>query len=102
MAELAKRRRTEADAKDAKKGSDALDAGHLEDRACGTGEIRVWHIVKKHRDFFGKPATSWRQKSITWSREEAKEHLSKMRFKLINIGYGGGAQALQRKFENLA
>jgi cyclophilin family peptidyl-prolyl cis-trans isomerase len=103
-AENAKRRRMEAAAKDARHNKeDALGlAGHEEVRACGAGEIRVWHIVKKHRDFFGKPATSWRQKSITWSRDEAKEALTKLKHKLVNIGYGGGAQALQRKFENLA
>jgi peptidylprolyl isomerase len=102
MAELAKRRRTEADAKEAKKNSGGLDAGHEEARACRSGEIRVWHIVKKHRDFFGKPATSWRQKSITWSKDEAKAALNSLKAKLVNVGYGGGAAALQRKFENLA
>jgi len=104
MAEMAKRRRVETesiDAKAQKKGPDH-GAGASEVRACGTGEIRVWHIVKRHRDFFGKPATSWRQKSIVWSRDEAKDALTKLKHKLTNIGYGGGAQALQRKFENLA
>merc|ERR1712032_456167 len=57
---------------------------------------------KKHRDFFGKPATSWRQKSITWTKKEAKEALEKLRLKLTCVAYGGGAQALQRKFENYA
>lgn len=104
--ELNKRRKTDeaaraaAKEKSAGKPNDSL--GHEEVRACNAGEIRVWHIVKKHRDFFGKPATSWRQKSITWHRDEAKEALTKLKHKLVNVGYGGGAQALQRKFENLA
>lgn len=101
MADIAKRRRVEAEAR-GEKPKDLLAAGHEEVRACNSGEIRVWHIVKKHRDFFGKPATSWRQKSITWSKDEAKAVLEKLRWKLINIGYGGGDQAMQRKFENLA
>jgi len=102
MAEIAKRRRTEAEAKAGQKNGNDHGAGHEEVRACTSGEIRVWHIVKKHRDFFGKPATSWRQKSITWSKDEAKDALTKLKHKLTNIGYGGGQQALQRKFENLA
>merc|ERR1740138_1572054 len=64
MAELAKRRREEAS---------ASKAEALPDRAVHKGEARVWHILKRHRDFFGKPATSWRQKEITWSKKEAKE-----------------------------
>jgi len=99
MAELQKRRKTEAAVKEQKNDH---SAGHDEVRACNANEIRVWHIVKKHRDFFGKPATSWRQKQITWSRDEAKEALTRMKHKLVNVGYGGGPQALQRKFENLA
>jgi cyclophilin family peptidyl-prolyl cis-trans isomerase len=98
MAEAAKKRRTEA----AKAGKESENAGHEEVRACKSGEIRVWHIVKKHRDFFSKPATSWRQKEITWSKKEATAALNAIRAKLINVGYGGGNQALQRKFENIA
>lgn len=71
-------------------------------RACQSGEIRAWHILKKHRDFFGKPANSWRQKSITWHKKEAKAALDKLRDKLLNVGTGGGTEALQRKFENYA
>lgn len=98
--ENAKRRRTDA-AKESK--VDGLASlGHEEVRACGQGEIRVWHILKKHRDFFGKPATSWRQKAITWHKDEAKEALTRLKYKLNCIALGGGDQALQRKFENLA
>jgi len=93
MAELAKRRRIEAEAKKAEEPTA---------RAVMKGEARVWHILKKHKDFFGKPATSWRQKHIGWTRKEAAEALKKIRFKLINVGVGGGPQALQRKFENYA
>lgn len=53
MAELSKRRRAEAD-----------KAKELPVRAVRKGEARIWHILKKHRDFFGKPASSWRQKEI--------------------------------------
>merc|ERR1712061_778721 len=38
----------------------------------------------------------------TWSKKEAKAALEKLKDKLFNVGYGGGAQALQRKFENYA
>merc|ERR1740122_340850 len=93
MAELAERRRKEAEKK---------EAAALPTRAVHHGEVRAWHIMKKHRDFFGKPASSWRQKEITWTKKEAKSALDTIRFKLINVGYGGGAQALQRKFENYA
>jgi len=69
---------------------------------CKSDEIRVWHILKKHRDFYGKPATSWRQKEIAWSKKEASAVLKKLRDKLVNVAYGGGTQAFQRKFENYA
>lgn len=92
----AKRRREERDAP-AKEAKEAPPA-----RACRNGEIRVWHIMKKHRDFFGKVSSSWRQKEIKWSKKEAMEALDKLHMKLTNVGYGGGTQALQRKFENYA
>lgn len=91
--EVKKRRAEEA----FKKDEDALPV-----RAVQKGEARVWHILKRHRDFFGKPGTSWRQKDITWSKNEAKAALLKLKDKLFNVGYGGGQQALQRKFENYA
>ncbi|CAE7157110.1 unnamed protein product [Symbiodinium pilosum] len=77
-------------------------AEKLPERAVQKGEARVWHILKKHRDFFGKPAKSWRQTQITWSKKEAKESLKALKYKLENVAYGGGAQALQKKFENYA
>eukprot|EP00434_Breviolum_minutum_P015381 symbB.v1.2.013555.t1/scaffold952.1/size217748/13 len=80
----------------------ACKAQKLPERAVKTGEARVWHILKKHRDFFGKPAKSWRQREITWSKKEAKDALKALKFKLENVAYGGGAQALQKKFENYA
>jgi len=98
MAETAKRRRKEAEERQSK----GETGGHEEARACSKGEIRVWHILKKHRDFFSKPATSWRQKEITWSKKEATDNLIGLRLKLLNFGIGGGLQALQRKFENYA
>eukprot|EP00435_Cladocopium_sp_Y103_P041623 s365_g11.t1 len=79
-----------------------VEAEKLPERAVKKGEARVWHILKKHRDFFGKPAKSWRQKEITWSKKEAKAALKALKFKLENVAYGGGAQALQKKFENYA
>eukprot|EP00931_Biecheleriopsis_adriatica_P065741 TRINITY_DN4021_c0_g1_i1.p1 TRINITY_DN4021_c0_g1~~TRINITY_DN4021_c0_g1_i1.p1 ORF type:complete len:428 (+),score=131.27 TRINITY_DN4021_c0_g1_i1:142-1425(+) len=91
--ELEKRRKVEAQKNQAEK---------LPERAVKQGEARIWHIQKKHRDFFGKPAKSWRQKEITWSKKEAKAALEAIKAKLINVGYGGGAQALQKKFENYA
>ncbi|CAE8593153.1 unnamed protein product, partial [Polarella glacialis] len=91
--ELAKRRKTQAD----KKQESALP-----ERATTEGEIRVWHILKKHKDFFGKAASSWRQKQIIWPKKEAAAALKTLKFKLENAGYGGGQQALQRKFENYA
>lgn len=78
------------------------EANKLPERAVQKGEARIWHILKKHRDFFGKPAKSWRQSQITWSKKEAKESLKALKFKLENVAYGGGAQALQKKFENYA
>merc|ERR1719356_1010428 len=98
MAEITKRRKQEAEAKIAAGKEDQK----LPERACTSGEVRVWHILKKHKDFFNKPASSWRQKEITWSKKEAKEALRKLKDKLFNVGYGGGAQALQKKFENYA
>lgn len=74
----------------------------LPTRAVEKGEARVWHILKRHRDFFGKPATSWRQKEITWSKKEAKEALIALKNKLFNVGYGGGKEAMKLKFENYA
>merc|ERR1712232_1108530 len=93
MTELAKRRRDEKASQDALK---------LPERACGKGERRIWHILKKHKDFHGKPASSWRQKQITWSKKEAQDSLRKIKDKLFNVGYGGGQQAMQKKFENYA
>eukprot|EP00929_Paragymnodinium_shiwhaense_P106748 TRINITY_DN723_c0_g1_i1.p1 TRINITY_DN723_c0_g1~~TRINITY_DN723_c0_g1_i1.p1 ORF type:complete len:431 (-),score=138.56 TRINITY_DN723_c0_g1_i1:154-1446(-) len=91
MAEVAKRRRQEVE-----------DGKKLTERACSSSEVRVWHILKKHKDFFGKSGSSWRQKNITWSKKEAKVYLEKMRDKLFNVAYGGGMQGLKKKFENLA
>jgi cyclophilin family peptidyl-prolyl cis-trans isomerase len=96
MAENAKVRRLEAE-REKKNNLEALPT-----RAVEKGERRIWHILKKHKDFFGKPASSWRQKEITWSQKDAKAALLKIRDKLENIGYGGGPEALQRKFENYA
>mmetsp|Transcript_32083 Transcript_32083/g.75298 ORF Transcript_32083/g.75298 Transcript_32083/m.75298 type:complete len:441 (-) Transcript_32083:95-1417(-) len=105
MAEAAKRRREEKETLSTRREAES-DAGAVENalpaRACRGDEIRVWHILKKHRDFFGKPASSWRKKEITWSKKEASDALEQLRAKLINVGYGGGKQALQKKFENLA
>merc|ERR1712150_146241 len=97
IAATAKRRRLEAERSQQKEAESQLPA-----RAVRKGEARIWHILKKHRDFFGKPASSWRQKEISWSKKEAKAALEKLKDKLVNVGYGGGAQALQRKFENYA
>merc|ERR1740117_1541307 len=58
--------------------------------------------MKRHRDFFGKPATSRRQKIITWNQNDAKEALEKLRLKLMCQELGGGKEAFRRKFENLA
>lgn len=88
-----KRQREEATKKEAEK---------LPERAVGKGEARVWHILKKHKDFFGKPASSWRQKEITWNKKEASDALQAIRIKLLNVSVGGGKQAMQRKFENYA
>lgn len=71
-------------------------------RAVRAGEVRVFHILKKHKDFFGKPASSWRQKQISWSQKEAKAALEKIRLKLMCVSVGGGQGALQTKFENYA
>mmetsp|Transcript_28159 Transcript_28159/g.65076 ORF Transcript_28159/g.65076 Transcript_28159/m.65076 type:complete len:441 (-) Transcript_28159:114-1436(-) len=105
MAESAKRRREDnKDTLNSRRAAEGETAAveAVPARACREGEIRVWHILKKHRDFFGKPASSWRQKEITWSKKEASAALEAVRAKLFNVGYGGGAQALQKKFENLA
>jgi len=93
VADLAKRRRAESE----KKQADALPV-----RAVRHGEVRVWHILKKHRDFFGKPASSWRQKEIVWNKKDASKALEKLKLKLLNVSLGGGPGALQRKFENYA
>mmetsp|Transcript_53203 Transcript_53203/g.99793 ORF Transcript_53203/g.99793 Transcript_53203/m.99793 type:complete len:430 (-) Transcript_53203:55-1344(-) len=85
-----------------KREAEKNEANKLPERAVKKGEARVWHILKKHRDFFGKPAKSWRQSQITWSKKEAKDALKQLKFKLENVAYGGGAQALQKKFENYA
>jgi len=87
------RRKIEAEKKEANK---------LPERAVQKGEARVWHILKKHRDFFGKPGSSWRQKNITWSKKEATDALMAIKIKLLNVQLGGGTQALQKKFENYA
>lgn len=98
MAELAKRRRTQAEI-EARNGAANKS---LPTRAVHKGEARVWHILKKHRNFFGKSTSSWRQKEISWSKKEAKAALEKLKDKLLNVSVGGGTQALQRKFENYA
>jgi len=112
MAEAAKRRRMDV-SKAPRQGGDEGPAGsssshagkadeQLTARAVKQGEARVWHIMKKHRDFFGKPASSWRQKEITCSRKDAIMALRKLKDKLFNVGYGGGPSAMQKKFENFA
>merc|ERR1712039_876368 len=87
-----------------KKWKAAMDdkAQPLPVRAVRAGEVRVFHILKKHKDFFGKPASSWRQKNISWSQKEAKAALDKLKNKLMCVGVGGGQGALQKKFENYA
>merc|ERR1712159_574576 len=85
-AELAKRRKLESDEKKDEQKAAAV--------TVGKDEVRIYHILKKHRDFFGKPATSWRQKEITWSKREARAALEKLRDKLLNISVGGGKEAL--------
>lgn len=42
------------------------------------------------------------KKNITWSKKEAKDALIAIKNKLFNVGYGGGQEALQKKFENYA
>lgn len=100
MAELSDKRLKEKRLETKTSAPSALDAGEPEQPQVKRGEVRVWHIMKKHKDFFGKPATSWRQKRITWSQDEAKDALAKIRLKLLCVQLGGGTEALQRKFEN--
>lgn len=79
--ELERRKAEEEEKKDLEK---------LPERAVRQGEARVWHILKKHRDFFGKPAKSWRQSAITWSKKEAGDVFQVIPFQeniLINRSY---------------
>jgi len=92
-AELSKRRRLEAELSKEKA---------LPDRACSEDEVRLWHIVKKHKDFFGKSAKSWRCKEISLTKKEVSAALQKLKDKCFNVGYGGGTSAMQKKFENFA
>lgn len=90
----------------AKKGRDAAKGSDKDkefNRAIIPGkEIRIIHIMKKHKDFYGKPATSNRKKEITISKEQAKEELTKLAFKLHCTSVGGGVEGLRRKFANYA
>jgi len=71
-------------------------------RACREGEVRLMVMLRKHRSFNGKPQTSWRQKEITVTKDEAKEHMKRLRIKLCNAKEGGGIEMCRRKWENLA
>lgn len=102
-AELEERRRVEQQkARRTEQQGAGVGIDAAGDEKVRAGEVRVWHIMKKHKDFRGKPASSWRMKSITWSQKEAKDVLVKMKQKLMCIDVGGGREALQRKFENYA
>merc|ERR1711971_797368 len=62
----------------------------------------ILHILKKHKDFYGKPASSARKKEITITQKEAKDELDKLAIKLMNHAIGGGIEGLRRKFGNYA
>lgn len=79
-----------------------LDKDANWNRACRIGEIRIAHILKKHKDFWGKPATSWRKKEIVIKKEQAKEELQKIKIKVHNQFVGGGLEQLRQKFGNIA
>jgi peptidylprolyl isomerase len=70
-------------------------------KPCRKGEIRVMHILRKHRNSRPKPC-SWRNKNIQASEEESKEYVEKLRVKLNNVMVGGGQEALERKMRNIA
>ncbi|CAD7925629.1 unnamed protein product [Amoebophrya sp. A120] len=71
-------------------------------RACRKDEIRILVFEKRHRNFFGKPSKSWRDKNITLSQEEAKQKLEFLREKMKNARIGGGDTALRTKWLNFS
>lgn len=74
--------------------------GEQHDRPCEKGEVRVLHILRKHRDV--RYPTSWRCKDCSLSDREAKHELQQLRVRLHNVKVGGGDEALKKKFANIA
>jgi len=67
----------------------------------GDGVVQVLHILRKHKDL--KKATSWREETITCSKEEAAQHLRSLLSDLQASSSSGGSAAARRgQFEALA
>ena len=74
--------------------------GSLRTNEDKSEQVRVLHILKKHKDV-AKPR-SWRNPSITDTREEAMVQLQSILDKLKKIEAGGGMNGLKKAFEDTA
>lgn len=65
-------------------------------KTLAEGEVQVLHIIRKHKG--SRRPSSWRQETITCSKEEAGQFLADLRRKLQGLD----ALTLQTKFQDLA
>ena len=63
-------------------------------------QVRVLHILKKHKDV-AKPR-SWRNPTVTDTREEAMVQIQKIRGELRKVEAGGDANKLKSALEDMA
>jgi len=63
-------------------------------------EVQVLHIIRKHKD--SRRPSSWREKTITCSKEEAARFLQGLRDELAPLGGPGSWGRLKKAFEEKA
>jgi peptidylprolyl isomerase len=87
--------------KDDEKPSERTKDKEAEFKPCRKDQVRVIHLLRKHRNSRPKPS-SWRNKNIQATEEESQEYVEKLRVKINNVMVGGGLEAAERKMRNIA
>ncbi|CAE8729941.1 unnamed protein product [Polarella glacialis] len=85
-----------------------LDCGEVEQsgsaskriKVNSSGVVHVLHILRKHRDV--KKPTSWREETITCTKEQASSHLAGLQKELAGALRLRGLEAVKSKFKELA
>ena len=86
--------RTQWERPDGPAPSKKLRSDPAEEVGGGDEEVRVLHLLKKHRD--SRRPASWRNPEITITKEEATDLVKKLREEIA------GAEDVRAKFEDLA